>query len=157
MLIVITLISTLVHLYSVSYMSEDPHIIRFMSYLSLFTFFMIILVTADNFLQLFVGWEGVGLCSYLLINFWYTRIQANKAAIKAMVVNRIGDIGLALGIMLLYSYCKSVDYSTIFSIIPLFKNESIFFIYSYFNVITLSTLFLFIGSVGKSAQLGLHT
>lgn len=157
MLVVITSISTLVHLYSVSYMSQDPHIIRFMSYLSLFTFFMIILVTADNFLQLFVGWEGVGLCSYLLINFWYTRIQANKAAIKAMVVNRIGDIGLALGIMLLYTCCKSVDYSTIFSVVPLFKSESIFFVYFYFNVITLVTLFLFIGSIGKSAQLGLHT
>lgn len=91
MLIVVTFISTLVHLYSVEYMAHDPHLVRFMSYLSLFTFFMLVLITANNFFQLFVGWEGVGLCSYLLINFWFTRIQANKAAIKAMLVNRVGD------------------------------------------------------------------
>lgn len=157
MLIVITSISTLVHLYSTSYMSEDPHIVRFMSYLSLFTFFMIILVTGDNFLQLFVGWEGVGLCSYLLINFWFTRIQANKAAIKAMIVNRIGDLGLALGIMILYYYCKSVDYSTIFSLVPLFLDESFYFFNFNIDILTLSTLLLFIGAIGKSAQLGLHT
>ena len=99
---VVTFISTIVHLYSTEYMSHDPHLSRFMSYLSLFTFFMLILVTADNFVQMFVGWEGVGLCSFLLINFWFTRIQANKAAIKAMVVNRIGDFGLAIGIFLIY-------------------------------------------------------
>jgi NADH-ubiquinone oxidoreductase chain 5 len=157
MLVVITSISTLVHLYSTSYMSEDPHLIRFMSYLSLFTFFMLILVTGDNFLQLFVGWEGVGLCSYLLINFWFTRIQANKAAIKAMIVNRIGDLGLALGIMILYFFCKSVDYSTIFSIIPYYINESFYFFSYNINIITAATFLLFIGAIGKSAQLGLHT
>jgi len=109
MLIVVTSISTLVHFYSIEYMSGDPHRSRFMSYLSLFTFFMLILVTADNLVQMFIGWEGVGLASYLLINFWFTRIQANKAAIKAMIVNRIGDLGLALGIMACFYYFGSVD------------------------------------------------
>ena len=106
---VVTFVSSLVHLYSTEYMSHDPHLPRFMSYLSLFTFFMLILVTADNFVQMFVGWEGVGLCSYLLINFWFTRIQANKAAIKAMVLNRIGDFGLVLGILTIFIKYKSVD------------------------------------------------
>ena len=157
MLVVITTISFLVHMFSTSYMSEDPHIIRFLSYISLFTFFMIILVTGDNFIQLFVGWEGVGLCSYLLINFWYTRLQANKAAIKAMVVNRVGDVGLALGVIIFFNYFKSVDFSTIFSMAPLLINETFYFFGLNFNVLTLGTLFLFIGAVGKSAQLGLHT
>jgi NADH:ubiquinone oxidoreductase subunit 5 (subunit L)/multisubunit Na+/H+ antiporter MnhA subunit len=106
MLIVVTFISSLVHLYSTEYMSHDPHLPRFMSYLSLFTFFMLILVTADNFIQLFVGWEGVGLCSYLLINFWFTRIQANKAAMKAMIVIKIGDFGLSLGIAFIFFFSK---------------------------------------------------
>ena len=97
MLVVVTTVSLIVHLYSIGYMEADPHIPRFFSYLSLFTFFMIILVTADNLVQMFVGWEGVGLSSYLLINFWFTRIQANKAAIKAMLVNRVGDFGFILG------------------------------------------------------------
>merc|ERR1712115_247568 len=104
-------VSSLVHLYSIEYMSHDPHRSRFMSYLSLFTFFMLILVTADNYIQMFLGWEGIGLASYLLINFWFTRIQANKAAIKAMVVNRIGDFGLALGIFAIYVNYKAVDYA----------------------------------------------
>ena len=104
--------------FSTEYMSHDPHISRFMSYLSLFTFFMLILVTGDNFLQLFVGWEGVGLCSFLLINFWFSRIQANKAAIKAMVLNRVGDVGLALGIFLIFSVYKSIDYCTVFALTP---------------------------------------
>lgn len=157
MLIVITFISMLVHIYSISYMNEDPHIIRFMSYLSLFTFFMLILVTSDNFLQLFVGWEGVGLCSYLLINFWFTRIQANKAAIKAMVVNRIGDLGLALGIILIYTKSKSVDFSTVFSLIPFFLDDFVYILNIKFNFLTITSLLLFIGCIGKSAQLGLHT
>ena len=109
MLVVVTCVSTLVHLYSTEYMGGDPHLPRFMSYLSLFTFFMLILVTADNFLQMFVGWEGVGLCSYLLINFWFARLQANKAAIKAMLVNRVGDFGLALGIFAIFLNFKSID------------------------------------------------
>ena len=103
----VTLISTLVHLYSTSYMSHDPHQPRFMAYLSLFTFFMLMLITADNFIQLFLGWEGVGLCSYLLINFWFTRLQANKAAIKAMVINRVGDVGLALGVFSVFVVFKT--------------------------------------------------
>lgn len=128
MLIVVTFISSLVHIYSTEYMSHDPHLPRFMSYLSLFTFFMLILVTADNFIQLFVGWEGVGFCSYLLINFWFTRIQANKAAIKAMVINRIGDFGLALGIFSIYYLFNSVEYSTVFSLVPFFEKDVLSFL-----------------------------
>ena len=154
---VVTFVSFLVHLYSTEYMSHDPHLPRFMSYLSLFTFFMLILVSADNYVQLFVGWEGVGLCSYLLINFWFTRIQANKAAIKAMLVNRIGDFGLALGIMLIFYKYKAVDYCTIFSLTPFFLNEYIYFLNVPLNYITLIGILLFIGAIGKSAQLGLHT
>ena len=113
-LFVVCGISACVHLYSSSYMNGDPHLPRFMSYLSLFTFFMLILVTGDNFIQMFVGWEGVGLCSYLLINFWFARLQANKAAIKAMMMNRVGDFGLALGIMGIFLVFQSVDYATVF-------------------------------------------
>jgi NADH-ubiquinone oxidoreductase chain 5 len=157
MLIVVTFISTLVHIYSLEYMSHDPHLSRFMSYLSLFTFFMLILVTGDNFIQLFVGWEGVGLCSYLLINFWFTRIQANKAAIKAMFVNRIGDFGLALGIFAIYILFNSVEYSTVFALIPLYENDFLDFLGIRFHALTLIALLLFVGAIGKSAQLGLHT
>ena len=157
MLIVVTFISSLVHLYSNEYMSHDPHLPRFMSYLSLFTFFMLILVTADNFIQLFVGWEGVGLCSFLLINFWFTRIQANKAAIKAMIVNRIGDFGLALGIFAIYITFNSVEYGTVFALAPYFAHESLMFLGFEFHLLTLVGILLFIGAVGKSAQLGLHT
>jgi len=107
MCVVVTFISFLVHLYSSEYMSHDSHLPRFMAYLSLFTFFMLILVTADNFVQMFVGWEGVGLCSYLLINFWFTRIQANKAAIKAMIINRIGDFSLLIGIFFIFTNFKA--------------------------------------------------
>jgi NADH-ubiquinone oxidoreductase chain 5 len=138
-------------------MSHDPHLPRFMSYLSLFTFFMLILVTADNFLQLFVGWEGVGLCSYLLINFWFTRIQANKAAIKAMIVNRVGDFGLALGIFSIYITFNSVEYSTVFALVPLFEFDFLNFLGLKIHLLTLIGILLFIGAVGKSAQLGLHT
>ena len=154
---VVTFVSFLVHLYSTEYMSHDPHLPRFMSYLSLFTFFMMILVTADNFVQMFVGWEGVGLCSYLLINFWFTRIQANKAAIKAMIVNRIGDFGLALGIFTIFVKFKAVDYATVFSMVPFFCNDSIIFLNMEVNLMSLIGMLLFIGAMGKSAQLGLHT
>jgi len=154
---VVTFISTLVHLYSIEYMLYDPHLSRFMSYLSLFTFFMLILVTADNFVQMFVGWEGVGLCSFLLINFWFTRIQANKAAIKAMVMNRIGDFGLVMGIMLIFISYKSVDYATVFSLTPLFCEMKINFLNMDVNLLTATGLCLFVGAIGKSAQLGLHT
>ena len=156
MLIVITTVSFLVHLYSISYMESDCHLSRFMSYLSLFTFFMLILVTANNFVQMFVGWEGVGLASYLLINFWYTRIQANKSAIKAMVINRIGDFGLILGIGLIYSIFKSLDFTVVFSLVPYFQNLNFIFLNIEINIITLISILLFIGAVGKSAQLGLH-
>ena len=154
---VVTFISLLVHIYSTEYMSHDPHLPRFMSYLSLFTFFMLILVTADNFVQMFVGWEGVGLCSYLLINFWFTRIQANKAAIKAMIINRIGDFGLVLGILVLLVNFKSADYATIASLTPFFKNEEVMFFNTSINILTIIGLFLFIGVIGKSAQFGLHS
>ena len=154
---VVTFISTLVHLYSIEYMAYDPHLSRFMSYLSLFTFFMLILVTADNFVQMFVGWEGVGLCSFLLINFWFTRIQANKAAIKAMVMNRIGDFGLVMGIMLIFIVFKSVDYATVFSLTPVFVDTKVNFLNLEVNLLASIGLFLFVGAVGKSAQLGLHT
>ena len=154
---VVTFISCLVHLYSIEYLSHDPHLPRFLSYLSLFTFFMLILVTADNFIQMFVGWEGVGLCSYLLINFWFTRIQANKAAIKAMVINRIGDFSLIIGSILIFIYFKSVDYSTIAVLVPFLKTDVISFLNIKISLLTSISIFLFIGAVGKSAQLGLHT
>ena len=157
MCIVVTFISSLVHLYSIEYMSHDPHLPRFMSYLSLFTFFMLILVTADNFIQMFLGWEGVGLCSYLLINFWFTRIQANKAAIKAMIINRIGDFSLIIGILILFVNFKAVDYATVASLAPFFKSETINFLNMDFNILSLVCIFIFLGAVGKSAQLGLHT
>ena len=154
---VVTFVSSLVHLYSTEYMAHDPHLPRFMSYLSLFTFFMLILVTADNYIQMFVGWEGVGLCSYLLINFWFTRIQANKAAIKAMIVNRVGDFGLALGILTIFIKYQSVDYATVFSITPKFVDQTFNFLNFEVNLLTVIGLLLFVGSVGKSAQIGLHT
>jgi NADH-ubiquinone oxidoreductase chain 5 len=157
MCVVVTFISLLVHVYSVEYMSHDPHLPRFMSYLSLFTFFMLILVTADNFVQMFIGWEGVGLCSYLLINFWFTRIQANKAAIKAMILNRIGDFSLLIGIMLLFTYFKTLNYTALAAVVPLVKKKYIVFFAMYFNLLSLIGVFLFIGAVGKSAQIGLHT
>ena len=157
MLIVVTFVSTLVHIYSISYMSGDPHIPRFMCYLSIFTFFMLMLVTADNFIQMFFGWEGVGLASYLLISFWFTRLQASKSSIKAMLLNRVGDFGLALGIMALFSVFKTVDFPTVFACAPQFAETS--FIFCNFKLDTLNTIciLLFIGAVGKSAQLGLHT
>lgn len=154
---IVTFVSSIVHLYSTEYMAYDPHLPRFMSYLSLFTFFMLILVTADNFVQMFVGWEGVGLCSYLLINFWFTRIQANKAAIKAMVLNRIGDFGLVIGILIIFVEYKAVDYATVFAITPAFVGNSFSFLNMDFDLISLICFFLFVGAVGKSAQLGLHT
>jgi len=157
MLIVVTFVSTLVHVYSISYMGEDPHLPRFMSYLSIFTFFMLMLVTADNFIQMFFGWEGVGLASYLLINFWFTRLQANKSAIKAMLVNRVGDFGLALGIMGIFSLFKTVDFITVFACASQFSEASFIFFNTEFHALTTICILLFVGAVGKSAQLGLHT
>ena len=157
MLIVVTFISTLVHLYSTEYMEFDPHLPRFMSYLSLFTFFMLILITANNFLQMFVGWEGVGLSSYLLINFWFTRIQANKAAIKAMLVNRVGDFALLLAIFAIYFVFNSLDYDTVFSLTPLMLDHKILVGAIEIPALDMICVLLFIGAMGKSAQLGLHT
>jgi len=150
MLILVTTVSTLVHIYSMEYMLEDGHRSRFFSYLSLFTFFMIVLVTSDNYLGLFLGWEGIGVCSYLLINFWYIRLEANKAAIQAMIVNRIGDVGLALGIILIYIECRSLEYDTVMSL------GSEIGMSDRGGVIMLIGILLFIGAVGKSAQFGLH-
>ena len=157
MCIVVTFVSSLVHLYSIEYMSHDPHLPRFMSYLSLFTFFMLILVTGDNYIQLFLGWEGVGLCSFLLINFWFTRVQANKAAIKAMIINRIGDFCLIIGILIMFVNFKSVDYATVASLVPLYQDQTVNFLNYDFNILSIICVFLFLGAVGKSAQLGLHT
>lgn len=157
MLIVVTFVSAMVHLYSIEYMSHDPHLPRFMSYLSLFTFFMLMLITGDNFLQMFLGWEGVGLSSYLLINFWYTRVEANKAAMKAMIVNRVGDFGLALGIMAIFFVFKSVDFATVFAMAPSMAGETFVFFNHEWDQLTVICLLLFVGAVGKSAQIGLHT
>lgn len=157
MLVIITSISSLVHVYSISYMEHDPHFPRFMSFLGIFTFFMIILVTADNLIQMFVGWEGVGLASYLLINFWFTRLAANQSAIKALVVNRVGDFGLSLGIFTTFYVFHSLDYLTVFSLTPLVSNNYLIFCNFKIHSLTLIGIFLFVGAVGKSAQLGLHT
>ena len=157
MLVVITLVSALVHIYSIGYMSQDDSKPRFMGYLSLFTFAMIILVTADNFLQLFFGWEGVGLASYLLIGFWYKKPSANAAAIKAFIVNRIGDVGLALGIFAIFLVFGSLDYQLVFNDAEKYKELTISFLGYELNAITLICYLLFIGAMGKSAQIFLHT
>lgn len=156
MLLIIGTIATCVQVYSVGYMAEDPYLTRFMGYLALFTFFMLVLVSADNFLQMFIGWEGVGLCSYLLINFWHKRIQANKAALKAMIINRIADVLLTLGIILVFLTFKTLDYMVVFQLIPLMAEERLFFLGGSWRTIDLICFFFAIGAVGKSAQLGLH-
>jgi len=138
-------------------MYSDPHKPRFMAYLSLFTFAMLTLVTADNFLQLFFGWEGVGLCSYLLIGFWYKKPSANSAAIKAFIVNRVGDFGFAIGIFLIFFFYGTVNYSEVFELTPSFINQEVIFLGINFNLITLICLMLFLGAMGKSAQFLLHT
>lgn len=182
MLLVVTIVSFLTHMYSIEYMNGDPHQVRFMSYLSLFTFFMLILVTADNIFQLFLGWEGVGICSYLLINFWFTRISANKSAIMAIVTNKIGDLALMIAFTILFFVYKTLDYSILFActsnisftnIIEINNHYQIgnndFYLYGInymiYNVLDINTLinlnsaicYLFIiAAVGKSAQVGLH-
>ena len=148
MLVVVTVVSAVVHLYSIGYMAEDPAIPRFMAYLSLFTFFMLILVTSNNILQLFVGWEGVGLCSYLLIGFWYHKPSANAAAIKAFLVNRVGDLAFLLGIAALFMTFETVNFQEIFTKAVSLNDH---------KAIDLICLLLFIGAMGKSAQIGLHT
>ena len=157
MLVVVSFISALVHIYSIGYMDHDPNKARFMSYLSLFTFSMLALVVSDNFLQLFFGWEGVGLCSYLLIGFWYKKETANKAAIKAFIVNRVGDFGFAIGIFLIFVFFGTVNYSEVFQLVPEFSQKEIIFLGFNINLITLICVFLFIGAMGKSAQFLLHT
>ena len=157
MLVVVTLISSLVHIYSIGYMSQDPHKPRFMAYLSLFTFAMLTLVTSDNFLQLFFGWEGVGLCSYFLIGFWYKKDSANSAAIKAFIVNRVGDFGFALGIFLIFYLFGTVNYNEVFQQIPQNLNNKLSFLGLHINSIDLICILLFIGAMGKSAQIFLHT
>ena len=146
MLIPVLIVSSLVHVYSIGYMSHDPHNQRFFSYLSLFTFMMIILVTADNYLLMFVGWEGVGVCSYLLVSFWFTRIAANQSSISAFLTNRVGDCFLTIGMFAILWSFGNVDYSTVFSITPLINN----------NIITLIGICLLIGAMAKSSQIGLH-
>ena len=157
MLVVVTSVSSLVHIYSIGYMSHDPHKPRFMAYLSLFTFAMLMLVTSDNFIQLFFGWEGVGLCSYFLIGFWFKKDTANAAAIKAFVVNRVGDFGFALGIFLIFYLFGTVNYSEVFEQIPTIIDKKLVFLGLELNAIDLICLLLFIGAMGKSAQIFLHT
>ena len=157
MLVVVTLISSLVHIYSIGYMSHDPHKPRFMAYLSLFTFAMLTLVTSDNFLQLFFGWEGVGLCSYFLIGFWFKKDSANAAAIKAFIVNRVGDFGFALGIFLIFYLFGTVNYNEVFLLIPKTLDQEIYFLGINLKSIDLICILLFMGAMGKSAQFLLHT
>jgi NADH-quinone oxidoreductase subunit L len=157
MLVVVTLVSALVHIYSIGYMSHDPHKPRFMAYLSLFTFAMLTLVTSDNFLQLFFGWEGVGLCSYFLIGFWFKKDSANAAAIKAFLVNRVGDFGFALGIFLIFYLFGTVNYSEVFEGIPQIIDKELLFLGIQVKAIDLICILLFIGAMGKSAQIFLHT
>jgi NADH-quinone oxidoreductase subunit L len=157
MLVVVTTISSFVHLYSIGYMADDPFRPRFFSYLSLFTFAMLMLVTADNLVQLFFGWEGVGLMSYLLIGFWYQKPEANAAAIKAFVVNRIGDFGFSLGIFAVFLMTGAVDFDTVFAQAPGLTGKTIHFLSWDVDALTLICLLLFMGAMGKSAQFLLHT
>ena len=157
MLIVVTSVSSCVHIYSIGYMHHDKARARFMSYLSLFTFAMLMLVTSDNLLQLFFGWEGVGVASYLLIGFWYHKPSAHKAAMKAFIVNRVGDFGFALGIFVIFYLFGSIEFDDIFSNASDFSNTSIVFLGFELPALEVAAILLFIGAMGKSAQLGLHT
>ena len=157
MLVVVTSVSSLVHIYSIGYMSHDPHQTRFFAYLSFFTFAMLILVTSNNFLQLFFGWEGVGLASYLLIGFWHKKDSANSAAMKAFVVNRVGDFGFLIGLAILFFHTSSLDFDTIFSMNKQLSSNSFSIFNIDFNVLNTACFFLFMGAMGKSAQLFLHT
>ncbi|MBZ0216560.1 MAG: NADH-quinone oxidoreductase subunit L, partial [Fimbriimonadaceae bacterium] len=157
MLVVVNTVSSLVHWYSIGYMHHDPHRPRFFAYLSLFTFAMLMLVTADNLLQMFFGWEGVGLASYLLIGFWYTRPAANAAAIKAFVVNRIGDFGFSLGIFAVFFIFGSIEFSTIFAGAEGVAGKTFHFLAWDVDILTTICLLLFMGAMGKSAQFLLHT
>lgn len=157
MLVVVTGVSSLVHLYSIGYMADDPGRSRFFSFLSFFTFAMLMLVTANNFLQMFFGWEGVGVASYLLIGFWYKKPEANAAAIKAFIVNRVGDFGFSLGIFGIFYVFRTLDFNAVFAAAPSMAGKT--FVFAGYNVDILTTLclLLFVGAMGKSAQIGLHT
>ena len=157
MFIVVSTVSACVHLYSIGYMDKDPSKSRFMGYLSLFTFFMLILVSSNNLIQMFFGWEGVGLASYLLIGFWHHKSSANNAAIKAFLVNRVGDFGFALGIFLIFYVFDTVNYSEVFSSVTLHLDNNINFLGLSINSIDLICILLFVGAMGKSAQIFLHT
>lgn len=157
MLVVVTSVSFCVHFYSIEYMHGDPHQARFMGYLSLFTFFMLLLVTADNLVQLFLGWEGIGLCSYLLIGFWFTRPAAAQSALKAMLVNRIGDLGLMVAIALAVYYVGTTDFFALLLLAPDFAHLSVQFFGAEISFISFFSFFLVLGAIGKSAQIGLHT
>jgi NADH-quinone oxidoreductase subunit L len=157
MLVVVTTVSSLVHIYSIGYMAEDPYKPRFFSYLSFFTFAMLMLVTADNLIQMFFGWEGVGLASYLLIGFWYYKPEANAAAIKAFIVNRVGDFGFSLGIFTVFYLTGAVDFDTIFAQAPSLVGKNFHFLSWNFDALTVTCLLLFMGAMGKSAQFLLHT
>jgi NADH-quinone oxidoreductase subunit L len=157
MLVVVNTVSCLVHLYSIGYMHEDPHRPRFFAYLSLFTFAMLMLITSDNLVQMFFGWEGVGLASYLLIGFWYKKPSANAAAMKAFIVNRVGDFGFALGIFLVFVLFGSVGFEAIFPRVADLTNQSFRFLGHDWHALTLAALLLFMGAMGKSAQFLLHT
>ena len=157
MLVVVNTVSAVVHVYSIGYMAEDPHRPRFFAYLSLFTFAMLMLVTADNFLQMFFGWEGVGLASYLLIGFWYEKPSANAAAIKAFIVNRVGDFGFALGIFGVFAVFGSIQFDTIFAAAPAMAHKTMHFLNWELDTMTVLCLLLFMGAMGKSAQFLLHT
>jgi NADH-quinone oxidoreductase subunit L len=157
MLVVVNTVSALVHLYSIGYMHEDPHRSRFFAYLSLFTFAMLMLVTADNLVQMFFGWEGVGLASYLLIGFWYKKDSANAAAMKAFIVNRVGDFGFLLGIFTLFVLFNGVTFESIFPRVAEFENAKFMFLGIEWHALTIAALLLFMGAMGKSAQFLLHT
>ena len=157
MLVVVTTVSSLVHIYSIGYMEEDPYKPRFFSYLSFFTFAMLMLVTADNLVQLFFGWEGVGLASYLLIGFWFHKPEANAAAIKAFIVNRVGDFGFSLGIFAVFYLTGAIDFDTIFAQAPALVGKSFHFLSWDLDALTVVCLLLFMGAMGKSAQFLLHT
>lgn len=156
MFIAVTWVSSVVHIYSLGYMAEDKGIVRFLSFLSLFTFFMLMLVSADNFLQLFFGWEGVGVCSYLLIGFWYSKESANKASIKAFIANRVGDFAFILGVITIIFYCHSANYEDVFLLAPKLANTKILLADFEISILDIVCLLLFIGCMGKSAQIGLH-
>jgi NADH-quinone oxidoreductase subunit L len=157
MLVVVTGVSAFVHLYSVGYMRDDPGRPRFFSYLSFFTFAMLMLVTSNNFLQVFLGWEGVGLASYLLIGFWYKRPSANEAALKAFVVNRVGDFGFALGIFAIFYVFKTLDFNAVFAAAPSMVGKTFLFGSWHVDILNTICFLLFMGAMGKSAQIGLHT